>query len=215
MFLFFILAFVSHQRQQYPACEAFVVPNFLRPNKLLFQQQLLQQPRHTTTSSSSRLYGMVIDPPSKKGGSIEGEEQKNATTDEGLSWKAVDGGFIPNISKQIRLFRQKRKERKLLQKQQQQQQQQEEEQQQLQRSTTPLDSNIYSSSSTSSSIDTDVKSTTATTATDDNNTYLGGVLQVTDIMQYKKEIVDVDDRIVAVRFYARKFNCYGSWTLLF
>jgi hypothetical protein len=210
MFFFFILAFVSHQRQQYPACEAFVVPNFLRPNKLLFQQQPLQQPRHTTTSSSSRLYGMVIDPPSKKGGSIEGEEQKNATTDEGLSWKAVDGGFIPNVSKQIRLFRQKRKERKLLQKQQQE----EEEEEKLQRSTTPMDSNTSSSSSSSSSIETDVKSTT-TTITDDNNTYLGGVLQVTDIMQYKKEVVDVDDRIVAVRFYARKFNCYGSWMLLF
>jgi thiol-disulfide isomerase/thioredoxin len=138
------------------------------------------------------LYGLLADPPSRKG-SVEGEEQANSTMP---SWKLINGGFIPNIPKQIRLLRQKRKEQEPKQHSERRRGRQ-----------AQGDDQNYNLGASNIDIRRDAEkletsNASSSSATTTSRTYLGGVLQVTDILQYKKEVVDVDDQIVAVRFYA-------------
>jgi thiol-disulfide isomerase/thioredoxin len=171
-----------------------------------------QKPQSTlpaVTTSTTALYGIVADPPpsSSSSSNLDGED-----TEKSSSWiQSVNGGFFPNIPQQIRLLRQRRQEQRgdqekathalynrqraldhtdIDESQPLKSQQQPAEMEQLQQ---PTKMSLSSSSFLSSHRATKQRQ---------NRT----PIQITDIVQYKKEVVEVEDQLVAVRFYARKYK---------
>lgn len=160
---------------------------------------------NTRISTTTSLFGVVMDPPSWKerrsnhnNGSNSGggeEEEAEDSNDGDSSWTpSANGGFFANIPHPIRLLRRRKRES------------QEEDQ-----SDHPL-SSLTSSSRRHGKIEISNPrdQQQQRKQTPPIKRYIP---QVTDLVQYKKEVVDVDDfDLVAVRFYARKFigECLGS-----
>ncbi|KAG7355506.1 thioredoxin [Nitzschia inconspicua] len=148
-------------------------------------------PRASPPRTSIALFGVVMDPPSSH--SFKEEQDSNNSTNEGnnetdsgdssSSWiPSPSGGFFANLPHPIRLLRRKRR------------QETSEHLPQLEEHQT--ESNPMHQQQSKPKVDTkerkknNVKTTTS-------------IPQVTDVVQYKKEVVDVDDfELVAVRFYA-------------
>jgi len=214
-------------------CQAFLpssIPHASHPFRIQKkqQQQELQELQPFLKPTTS-LNGVVADPPSSN--LEKEEEEKNSSSSPSPSWIPINGGFLPNIPKQIQLLRQKRRERR--------------------RGRTNKDNSLSSSATVDKSNNADTEPSTSTVSSEPSEQkhsrksgseqtgkvqgygssatsaaetsftnedtsvsskrttssalktkHLGGVLQVTDILGYKQEVVDVKDRLVAVRFYA-------------